>query len=72
MPFVLATGHVTPCCLVSESNQREFQKKNSMGNAFSTSIKDIWQKDDYIKYRKMIQNGDVPLQCKECPIFSVK
>ncbi len=71
LPFFLVTGHITPCCLVNESNQREFIKKTSIGNIFETSFKDIWSGKEYTKLRRMIQVGKVPIQCKTCPIYSV-
>lgn len=69
MPFVFVTGHVIPCCAANESNNREFQKRTSMGNIFETPFFQIWNGDKYKKLRKMIREGNCPPACKKCCLY---
>lgn len=66
MPFIFATGHVIPCCVGNEANNREFQKKTALGNVFEQSFKDIWFGEKYVEFRRKIRNGEVPAQCVGC------
>lgn len=72
MPFIFATGHVVPCCAGNEANRRDFQKEHSLGNVFEKSFKDIWNGEAYRGFRRMLRKGEVPIQCKDCPIFDVR
>jgi len=67
-PFILATGHVQPCCIINEANTREHQKKYSFGNVFTESFADIWEG----KYRegvRKIHRGEMPEICRYCRAF---
>jgi radical SAM protein with 4Fe4S-binding SPASM domain len=72
MPFIFVTGHVIPCCATNEANRREFQKKHALGNVFEKPFKEIWYGGKYEKFRKMLKEGKVPIQCKDCPLYEVK
>ena len=69
MPFIFATGHVTPCCGQNEANQREWQKKLSLGNAIEQPFKDIWYSERYKKLRENIRNKKCPRECEFCPAY---
>lgn len=69
MPFVFVTGHISPCCGINEANQRELLKRNSPGNLFEKSLKEIWYSDKYIRIRKMIRNNKCPVECALCPAY---
>ena len=69
MPFVFVTGHVIPCCSGNEAGQREFQKKYSLGNIFEKPFKEIWYGEKYKKFRQMIHEGKVPIQCRNCCLY---
>jgi len=68
-PFVFVTGEVIPCCAMNEGNQREFQKRTSMGNVFKDSLKDIWYGEKFKKLRSELYNNKLPEACVPCPIF---
>jgi len=68
-PFIFSTGEVIPCCAMNEGNQREFQKKTSMGNVFNQSLKDIWYGERFKKLRTELYNNELPEACVPCPIF---
>lgn len=72
MPFIFVTGHVIPCCAGNEANLREFQKKYSLGNVFEKSFKGIWHSEKYTRLRRMIHEGRVPIQCKNCYSFGTR
>lgn len=72
MPFIFATGHVIPCCAGNEANRRDFQKEHSLGNVFKTDFRDIWTGEKYKKFRSMLRKGEIPIQCKDCPLFNVE
>ncbi len=69
MPFIFVTGHVTPCCGQNEANQREWQKKMSLGNALTTDFRKIWYSPKYKKMRQMIRQGKYPKECALCPAY---
>lgn len=69
IPFIFVTGHVIPCCAENEKNDREFQKKYSMGNIFEQSFKEIWYGEKYTKFRRELFSGKIPIQCQTCPVF---
>ncbi|MEW6041901.1 MAG: SPASM domain-containing protein, partial [Elusimicrobiota bacterium] len=72
MPFIFVTGHVIPCCAENEKNDREFQKKYSMGNIFEQTFKEIWYGEKYTKFRKELFSGKIPVQCITCPVFNTR
>ncbi len=72
MPFIFVTGHVTPCCAQNEDNQRDWQKKLSLGNALEQPFRKIWYSPRYINMRKMIRNNKCPKECSHCPAYDLK
>ncbi len=72
MPFIFVTGDVICCCATNEANQRNFQKQTSFGNVFERPFKEIWNSEKYKKFRKMIHQGQSPVQCEDCPIYRTK
>lgn len=69
MPFIFVTGHVTPCCAQNEANQRDWQKKMSLGNALEKPFKEIWYSPGYVNMRKMIRQNKCPKECALCPAY---
>lgn len=69
MPFIFVNGDVTPCCSQNEANQREWQKKNSLGNVFEKSFREIWYSPQYKKMRKLIRQNKCPSECALCPAY---
>jgi MoaA/NifB/PqqE/SkfB family radical SAM enzyme len=70
-PFVLATGHVQPCCAINMANDREFQKQHSWGNLFHEHFRDVWNSDKVRLFKKQIHAGERPVVCKNCRIYKV-
>ncbi len=70
-PFVYVSGDVVPCCAMNEGNIRDFQKKNSLGNIFQQSFKDIWEGERFLRLRNEIRAGKIPALCRDCPMFDV-
>ena len=69
MPFIFATGHVTPCCGQNEANAREWQKKMSLGNAIEKPFKEIWDSPRYKQMRDLIRQNKCPKECALCPAY---
>lgn len=69
MPFVFCTGHVINCCCNNEGNRREWQVATSFGNAFKESFDDIWFSERYAEMRRKLREGEVPEECRYCPVF---
>jgi len=69
-PFILATGHVQPCCVINEANGRDFQKKYAVGNVFEKPFREIWN-NEYKRCRQAIRKGYVPAICRPCRVFDL-
>ena len=69
MPFIFVTGDVTPCCGQNEANQRDWQKKMSLGNAFEKPFKEIWNSSKYKRMRGLIRANKCPKECAFCPAY---
>lgn len=72
MPFIFATGHVTPCCGQNEANAREWQKKMALGNALEQDFRKIWYSQRYKQLRQMIRANKCPKECALCPAYQSK
>lgn len=72
MPFIFVTGQVTPCCAQNEANEREWQKKTSLGNALEKPFREIWYSPKYVKMRKLIRENKCPGECAICPVYERK
>ena len=69
MPFVFVTGEVIPCCTMNEANNRDYQKKYSIGNVFEQRFRDIWYGSKSTAFKKQIRQGKTPLYCAGCPVY---
>lgn len=58
---VFADGRVSPCCDFFESVGSELLPKVG-----SRSLKEIWEGERMVKFRKMFQMKEFPERCKEC------
>ncbi|MCX5782200.1 MAG: radical SAM protein [Elusimicrobia bacterium] len=70
-PFILATGHVQPCCAINEANTRQYQKDNSLGNLLYTDFRKIW-KNEFNDLINSIHNNKFPDICRHCRNFVQK
>lgn len=70
-PFIFSDGSMIPCCAGNERNNRDSQRATSLGNIFDESLDTIWASQEYSKFRKTILSGEVPVQCRHCPVRKV-
>jgi len=71
-PFVLVTGHIQPCCIINQANQREYQKEHSFGNLFDENFQDIWKSSKFKNFLKILRQDRFPQICKYCRIYVPK
>ncbi len=71
-PFILVTGHVQPCCIINQANQREHQKTYSFGNLFNEDFHDIWNSAKFKNFLKTLKHNRFPQICKYCRIYLQK
>ena len=74
MPFVFVDGHVMPCCAMNESNDRDKQRRLSMGNILTDryGFLSIWNGKQYTELRRKMRRGETPDYCHGCPEFKAK
>jgi len=59
--YINATGEVTPCCALN------MDEGISMGNAFQKNFMDVWNGENYTKFRKATEHGDFLFKsCRQC------
>ncbi len=68
-PFVLVSGHVQPCCIINQANQREHQKEYSFGNLFNEDFHDIWKSKIFKQFLKDLKDNNFPDICKYCRLY---
>lgn len=71
-PYIVATGHVVPCCAILMSNNREFIRAHSFGNVLDTPLREIWQSPEYRAFRRAVPSmgSGVPVLCDGCRSFN--
>jgi MoaA/NifB/PqqE/SkfB family radical SAM enzyme len=69
MPFIFVTGEVIPCCSGNEANARDRQKETSMGNIFTTPLREIWNGTRYRELRQSLRAGRFPDACRNCCLY---
>ncbi|MBU0504187.1 MAG: radical SAM protein [Candidatus Omnitrophota bacterium] len=68
-PFILVTGHVQPCCIINQANQRDHQKLYSFGNLLEQDFHDIWRSEKLKGFLKTLKNNRFPIICKYCRMY---
>lgn len=68
-PFILATGHIQPCCVINEANDREFQKKNAFMNLLEGDFREFWNSKEFKKFLSTLRNNEFPFICKNCKAY---
>jgi len=71
-PFVLVTGHVQPCCIINQANQRLHQKQYAFGNLYEEDFHDIWKSDKFKAFLKTLRGDKFPMICKYCRLYIPK
>ena len=59
-PYVNTEGRVTPCCMIPDPNVIE------LGNVNNYKFKDIWNSENYLKFRRDIKRNNIREYCKNC------
>ena len=59
-PYVNTEGKVTPCCMIPDPKVLE------LGNINNFHFKDIWNSENYQKFREDIKNNNIRDFCKNC------
>lgn len=65
--YITASGNVLPCCIAPFATSD--YDTIILGNAFSSSLADIWNGPKYSKFRRMHQTQMPPTCCQGCGIL---
>lgn len=68
-PFILASGHVQPCCAINEANRRPYQRETAFANLLEEDFRDVWYSGRYQEFLETIRQGQLPRPCKHCRLF---
>lgn len=68
-PFVLATGHIQPCCALNEANTREWQKQHAFANLLETDFRDWWRSPARKQFQRTLREGGINDICRYCHIY---
>ena len=60
-PYITWDGFVTPCCA------RPYPKEFNFGNVFKTNFRQIWNSEDYRRFRRLLKTKHIPMICIGCP-----
>ena len=71
-PFVLATGHIQPCCVINNANQRDHQKKYSFVNLFHDDFGAYWRSKEFRAFLKTLRSDRFPAICTYCRAYIPK
>ena len=68
MVYGTPDGYIYSCCQQNEQNNRDWQNENSMGNIFTTPMRDIWSGEKFVSLRKNLREGIYPASpiCSTC------
>jgi len=66
-PFISVSGEVFPYCLFL--SYKSVQKEMICGNIFEHNFKKIWLSKKYKNFRKLLNEGKVPVSCRNCGNF---
>jgi radical SAM protein with 4Fe4S-binding SPASM domain len=62
--YVSCEGHVMPCCMVSTPDRINF------GSVREKSIADLWNGDEYNRFRDRLASNDPPEICMSCAVYT--
>jgi MoaA/NifB/PqqE/SkfB family radical SAM enzyme len=69
-PFILSSGHIQPCCVLNEANEREFQKANAFMNLLEGDFRDFWRSKKFSGFINVLHKNKLPRVCKNCKIYA--
>ena len=70
--FVTRDGYVHPCCLTTQTGDRQAQNRRSLGNLIDDPIERLWKSDEFSGLRKKMREGILPHACHMCPSYTGK
>ncbi|MFA6280897.1 MAG: radical SAM protein [Candidatus Omnitrophota bacterium] len=69
-PFILSSGHIQPCCVLNEANDREFQKNNAFMNLLEGDFRNFWRSKEFKSFLSTLKSNRFPQVCKNCKVYS--
>jgi MoaA/NifB/PqqE/SkfB family radical SAM enzyme len=70
--FVTYDGYVHPCCYTTQTGNRTDHNRRSFGNLRGRSFNEVWNGELYSTFRKKMELGILPYQCRHCPKYAGK
>jgi len=64
--YITCEGEILPCNALNQRNVRAVIKDYSFGNIYEKNIADIWDSENYKKFRKAVTAGNMPKVCEPC------
>jgi len=71
-PFILSSGHIQPCCVLNEANDRDFQRANAFMNVFEEDFRKYWRSKEFRGFLDTLHRNQFPAVCKNCKVYSRK
>jgi len=68
--FVTRDGYVHPCCLTTQTGNRQAQNRRSLGNLIDSPMEEIWKGAAFTTLRKNMREGVLPHACHLCPSYT--
>lgn len=69
-PFILVTGHIQPCCVLNEANDRDFQKEAAFMNLLEGDFREYWKSKEFKGFLRTLHSNNFPRVCKNCKVYS--
>jgi len=71
-PFILSSGHIQPCCVINEANDRQHQRDYAYMNVLEGDFKEYWRSPQFKSFLKTLGQGRFPDACVNCKVYTVK
>lgn len=68
-PFILATGHIQPCCVLNEANARDFQKEAAFMNLLEGDFRQFWRSVEFRQFLRTLHSNRFPRVCTNCKVY---
>lgn len=68
-PFILSSGHIQPCCVLNEANDRDFQRNNAFMNVFEGDFREYWRSQKFKGFLDTLHQNKFPAVCKNCKVY---
>ncbi|MEW6074789.1 MAG: SPASM domain-containing protein [Candidatus Omnitrophota bacterium] len=70
-PFILSSGHLQPCCVINEANERQFQRDNAFLNVLEGNFYEFWHSEKFKEFIKLLRQNKFPKVCKNCKVYKI-